>query len=150
MMRKLVRVAMVVMAVQAVAALIGQLVSKKLTRGDESSNEFQVAAFFGGKSFESRASGLRSGSVITSMGGVEIDLREATLDSGGAELDLRTTMGGIQVLVPDNWAVDLVSETIAGECHARVTAIEELPEDAPKLRVHAATRMGGVLVTTKV
>lgn len=150
MMRKLVRAAMFLMAVQAAAAMIGQVIARKLTQGDESSNEFQVAAFFGGKSFESHAAGLRSGSVITSMGGVEIDLREATLDPAGADLELKTTMGGVQVLVPDHWAVDLSSETVAGECQARVTAIEELPEDAPRLHVHAATRMGGVLVTTKV
>lgn len=150
MMRKLVRAAMFLMAVQAAAALVGQVMSRKLTRGDESSNEFQVAAFFGGKSFVSHAAGLRSGSVITSMGGVEIDLRKATLDSAGADLELKTTMGGVQVLVPDHWAVDLSSETVAGECRARVTAIEELPEDAPRLHVYAATRMGGVLVTTKV
>ena len=131
MMRKLLRAALVLMAVQAAALVVGQLVSRKLTRGDEASNEFQVAAVFGGRSFASHAAGLRSGSVITSMGGVEIDLRKATLDAAGADLELKTTMGGIQVLVPDNWAVDLSSETVAGECSARVTAIDELPADAP-------------------
>ncbi|MCP3974068.1 MAG: cell wall-active antibiotics response protein [bacterium] len=149
MMRKLVRAAMLLMAVQAAAAIIGQVLSRKLTRGDESSNEFQVAAFCGGKSFESHAAGLRSGSVITSMGGVEIDLREAALDAAGADLELKVTMGGIQVLVPEHWAVDLSAETMAGECSAHVTDIDELPADAPRLRVFAATRMGGVLVTTK-
>ncbi len=150
MMRKLVRAAMYLVAVQVAAAIVGQVMSRKLTRGDESTNEFQVAAIFGGKSFESHAAGLRSGSVITSMGGVEIDLREATLDVAGADLELKTTMGGVQVLVPDHWAVDLTTETVAGECQARVTALEDLPEDAPRLHVHAETRMGGVLVTTKV
>lgn len=150
MMRKLVRMALWLVALQAVAIGAGQLLSRKLSSGNESSDEFQIAAFFGGKSFESRADRLRSGSVVTAMGGVEIDLREATLDEAGADLELKTTMGGVQVLVPDHWAVDLVSETKAGECHARVTAIEDLPQDAPALHVHASTRLGGVLVTTKV
>jgi hypothetical protein len=150
MRRKLVRSLLWFLAVQVVAAIVGRILAKRLTRGDESTDEFQVAAICGGKSFESRAKALRSGAVITSMGGVEIDLRDATLDEAGANLELKSTMGGIQVLVPDNWAVDLESEATAGECHARVTPIEDLPEDAPRLHVHAITRMGGVLVTTKV
>ncbi|MDH3189186.1 MAG: cell wall-active antibiotics response protein [Acidimicrobiia bacterium] len=148
MFRKLVRVALWVVAVQAAAFIVGQILSRKLTKGDEQSDEFQVAAIFGGKKFESHASGLKSGAVITSMGGVDIDLREATLDAGGAALDLRTTMGGIQVVVPADWAVEVEADSKAGGFDARVTPADELPVDAPKLQIHAVTRMGGVLVTT--
>ncbi len=147
--RKLKQVIMWIVVAQVVGWIVGQMIAKKMTKGDEASDEFQVAAIMGGKKFESHARDLKSGSAITSMGGIEIDLRDATLDSGGARLDLKTTMGGIQVIVPNDWAVDVDKKSLAGGFDAKVTPLEDLPEDAPKLHVHAVTRMGGGLVTTK-
>lgn len=150
MIRKLVRAAVLIAVVELAALIAGLAISKKLTRGDGESNEFQVAAIFGGRKFKSRAPGLRSGSVITSMGGADIDLRDATLDSSGANLEVKTMMGGIRVVVPAEWAVDLAADTKAGGVEARVTPVESLPDDAPHLNVHAVARMGGVLVTSEI
>lgn len=116
--------------------------------GGESSDEFRVAAILGGKRFRSTARRLRAGSVVASMGGVELDLRDATLDPDGATLDVDATMGGVQIMVPPNWAVEIDKQALAGGVEARVTARESLPEDAPHLHVRAAVRMGGALVTT--
>ena len=149
MSRKWIRALMVIVAAQFVGWIVGQIVAKKMTKGDETSDEFQVAAILGGKKFESHAKDLKSGTAITSMGGIELDLTDATLGSGGAELELKTTMGGIQVTVPDDWAVKVDSESKAGEFQVDVTPPEALPIGAPELRIHAVTRMGGGLVTTK-
>jgi predicted membrane protein len=149
MSRKLLRVVAIIFAIQVVGFIVGSLISRKMTKGDEDSDDFTVAAIMGGKQFRSHADHLRSGTVIASLGGVELDLRDATLDSTGATLDLRATMGGIQAIVPDDWAVDVDTETTAGEVDVKVTPIEDLPADAPKLHIDAATRMGGVQVTTK-
>jgi predicted membrane protein len=134
---------------QAMGWIAGQMIAKRMTKGNEASDEFQVAAIMGGKKFESHAKDLKSGAAITSMGGIELDLRDATLDSGGARLELKTTMGGIQVVVPEDWAIDVDQESLASEFDVNVTPHEQLPEDAPKLHIHAVTRMGGGLVTTK-
>jgi hypothetical protein len=137
------------MAVIELAALTaGLVISKKLTRGDSESNEFQVAAICGGRKFKSTARSLKSGSVITSMGGADIDLRDATLDGLGADLEVKALIGGIRIVVPDGWAIDLGADTRAGGVEARVPPLESLPDDAPRLSVHAVARMGGVLVTT--
>ena len=147
---KLKRALIWIMVAQVVGWIVGQIITKRMTKGDEDSDEFQVAAIMGGKKFESHARDLKSGSAITSMGGIEIDLRDATLDSDGANLELKTTMGGIQVIVPEDWAVDVDEKSLAGGFDVKVTSPEDLPDDAPKLHVHAVTRMGGGLVTTKV
>ena len=146
--RKLVRILLVFVALQIIGAIIGQIMARKLTRGDENSDDFQVAAIMGGKKFESHARDLRSGVVIASMGGVDLDLRDATLDANGADLVLRSTMGGVQVTVPDGWAIALDEDTRAGEFEVDVPDADDLPENAPQLRIHAVTRMGGGLVTT--
>ena len=145
---KLLRVILWIVALQAAGWILGQVISKKMTRGDEGSDDFQVAAICGGRKFHSHATRLRSGTVITTMGGIALDLRDATLDSAGAELELKATMGGVKVVVPEDWAVDVDTETPCG-FEVKVTPPEDLPEDAPRLHIDAVTRMGGVLVTTK-
>jgi hypothetical protein len=135
----------------SVAAWVASLiVSSKLTRGDESSDDFQVATIMNGAEFHSHAANLKSGTVITVMGGVRIDLRGATLDPAGASLELSTMMGGLEVDVPEGWAVEVDQETLQwGQFEVDVTSPEDLPEDAPKLRIHSNMRMGGGLITNK-
>ncbi len=149
MRRKLLRIVMVIVAVQVVGSVVGLVVSKRMSKGDENSDEFKVAAIFGGRKFHSHATNLKSGVAVASMGGIDLDLRDATLAPEGAELELRATMGGIQVTVSQDWAVNVDAETQAGGFEVNVTPPEDLPEDAPSLRIHAVTRMGGGVVTAK-
>jgi hypothetical protein len=135
----------------SVAAWVASLVvSSKLTRGDESSDDFQVATIMNGAEFHSHAANLKSGTVITIMGGVRIDLRGATLDPSGASLELNTMMGGLEVDVPEDWAVEVDQETEQwGQVEVNVTSPQDLPEDAPRLRIHSVLRMGEGLITNK-
>lgn len=149
MSRKLLRVILWTLAIQIVAFIVGTIISRKMTRGDEDSDDFQVAAIMGGKKFYSHADHLKSGTVIASMGGVDLDLRDATLDPGGANLELKATMGGVQAVVPEDWAVDVDEKAQVGGIDVKVTSPEDLPKDAPSLHIDAVTRFGGVLVTTK-
>ena len=147
--RKLGRILLWIAIAEMVGFIIGRIITKRMTKGDETSDEFQVAAVMGGKKFESHARDLKSGTAIASMGGIELDLRDATLGSDGAELELKTTIGGVQVIVREDWAVEVDEESVAGGFEVKVTPPADLPEDAPKLRVHAVTRLGGGQVTTK-
>lgn len=134
--------------INVVCWTIGQILTRRLSRGEEGSDEFRIVAIFGGRKFQSRGQRLRTGSVIAAMGGVDLDLRSATLDPGGASIDVNATMGGVQITVPTGWAVDLVRHAVAGGVDAKVAARDALPDDAPTLRVRAVVRMGGALVTT--
>ncbi len=149
MRRKLFRALIGLAVIQLIGFAVGTIISKRLTRGDETSDDFRVAAVFGGKKFHSTADHLKSGSAIASVGGVDLDLRDATLDEDGATLELRATMGGVQALVPENWAVDVNADSVAGDVEIWTTPIDTLPDDAPKLHIDAVSRLGGVMVTTK-
>ena len=135
--------------IYAVVYLMGRLVEKRMTSGDEESDDFQVAAICNGKEFHSRARNLRSGTVIAGLGGIEMDLRGARLDPAGATLDLNSVMGGIRLTVPRDWAVEVDTRAIAGGVDANVTPPDDLPVDAPSLRVRAVAWVGGTLVTTE-
>jgi len=136
-------------AMEAAVYLVGRFIEHRMTSGDESTDEFKVAAICNGKEFRSHAEHLRSGSVVAGIGGVDIDLRDATLDPHGARLDLNATMGGIQLIVPEEWAVEFESDTLAGGFQADVNTVDDLPPDAPRLHVHATTRMGGATITAE-
>ena len=144
-LRVVLRVALVMAALRA----IGVIVSRRGNAGDAESDEFSIATVFGGVERVSRATSLRHGRVFVCLGGVELDLREATLDPGGAELRLRACLGGVEVLVSPAWRVVFEGKAIAGGADARVTPESELADDAPALHVRALAVLGGVEVTTE-
>lgn len=149
MAKKLWHIFLWMTVVEAAAFAIGHLISRKMTTGDGNSDDFQIAAILGGKRFHSNATGLKSGSAVAAMGGMEIDLRDATVDPMGADLDVTATFGGLRVLVPEAWAVDVEADSPGGGIAIDVTPHEDLPEDAPRLRVRATARAGAVAVTAR-
>jgi len=129
------------------AGVVGQLVSKRMTSGDEDSDDFRLATIFGGREFDSRATALRSASALAVMGGVELDLRAATLDPAGATLDVTAVMGGIEITLPPGWAVDVENHGKMGGVDTRVTDSAGLPADAPTLHVTTNAWFGGVEIS---
>jgi predicted membrane protein len=126
------------------AGVVGQLVAKRMTFGDESSDAFRLAAIGGGKELKSRATALRSASALAVMGGVEIDLREATLDPGGATLDVTAVMGGVEVTLPPGWVVEVENHGKMGGVETRLTESADHPEGAPTLHMSTNAWLGGV------
>ena len=86
------------------------------------------------------------GGVRVCCGGVDLDLREAALDPAGATLELSATWGGVNVVVPPGWRVLVEDRSSLGGVDARVAPPDELPDDAPELRVDVTARMGGVAI----
>ena len=149
-MRTLLRLALffITSAIAARASVF--VISRQLDEGSEASDEFRRVVIFDGIQFDSQAGGLRSGEVCVALGGAQLDLREATLDPGGATLALKNTLGGLQVLVRDDWAVTVEDEIIGGGgVEIDVTPAEDLPEGAPQLHISLLTRMAGSTISTK-
>ena len=117
--------------------------------GDETTGEFELVTIMEGKQFASRAEGLWSGKVTTVMGGADLDLRDAVLDTGGTDLVVFTVMGGVALRVPDTWIVELEGRALVGGHTTHVPAPEVLASDAPVLRVHARTYFGGLDIAAK-
>ena len=145
--RSVVRGSVRALLLLVLASVVGQLVAKRMTVGDEDSDAFTLAAIFGGKEFKSRATPLRSGSALAVMGGVDLDLRSATLDPAGGTLNVTTVMGGAHVTVPRGWVVEVESRGNLGGVDSKVTDAADLPDGAPTLHVTTNTWFGGVQVT---
>ena len=149
-MRTLLKLALFFIASAAAARISAFVISRQLDEGSEASDEFRRVVILDGTEFISQAGGLRSGEVCVVLGGAQLDLRETTLDPGGATLVLKNTLGGLQVLVRDDWAVMVEDEIIGGGgVEIDVTPAEDLPEGAPQLHISLLTRMAGSTITTK-
>ena len=130
------------------AGVVARLASKRLTSGDEDSDEFRIASIIGGEELSSHATSLRTASVLAVVGGAQLDLRQAALDPAGATLDVTAVVGGVQVLVSPDWAVEVESSGGMGGVDSKVTDTADLPQDAPRLHITTKTWFGGVQVTT--
>jgi hypothetical protein len=101
-----------------------------------------MMAFMGGVSRRSLAQAFRGGEATAIMGGCEIDLREATLDSAGATIGVFAFWGGIEIKVPAGWRVDnRVFVFMAGSEDSTKGAASPT---APTLTVKGLAVMGGI------
>ncbi len=148
-MKRLGKILAFVFAVQIGMWLVGRIAESKAQQDtDPESENFLLATYVNGRQYASRARKLHSGAAVTMFGGTDIDLTGAELDPAGATLRLKTRFGGVKVLVPETWKVDVTGETKNGETDVKVTDPATLPEDAPRLSVMADTQFAGVLITT--
>lgn len=79
---------------------------------------------------------------VAVMGGVEVDLREAEVPPEGFTLTATALMGGVEVIVPDDVAVEVGGLAFMGG--REVTAVQPDDPYAPVVRVQAYALMGGV------
>ena len=139
--KALVRVFVVSALMKAVAAGIAKLFEGEATASD---NDFKLLAVMDGRELDSNADSLRTGSATAVMGGIDIDLGRASLDPGGAHVALKAVMGGIRLLVPQSWRVDVAIDSKGGGVTVHTIDPAEADEDAPRLFVEAYARMGGI------
>jgi hypothetical protein len=127
----------------ASAALLKRALPSK---GDEESNEVALVAALNGIELKSRAQAFSGGSMLSWLGGIAVDLREAQL-APNARLDLHSAFGGIAIRVPTGWRVESNVKSLAGGVAVNVP--EPDAEDAPTLRLDGFTVFGGVAVGAK-
>jgi uncharacterized protein DUF1707 len=82
--------------------------------------------------------------VITIMGGVELDLRQAELPPGVTEIRAFILMGGLSVRVPPGVRLETDGVAIMGGFEDRVHDPGSAGPDAPVVRVTGIAIMGGV------
>lgn len=73
--------------------------------------EFDDFAFLGGVKRAYGTSQFRGGSATAFMGGVELDLRRASMEGDRATVNVFAMMGGVSIRVPEDWAIR--SEVVA-------------------------------------
>jgi len=144
---RLIRWALGLFILTSIGGAIAALIVKQRTpsEGTPESDEVSLVSIFEPLTFTSRATAFRGGSLLCLYGGGDVDLREATLDSTGADLSVRLAFGGGRLIVPDEWIVEMHVLPIIGGV-ADVRPPRERPADAPKLVVDGFAIFGGLAV----
>jgi hypothetical protein len=103
---------------------------------------------FGGSKIKDRSEHFTHADVSAIFGGATLDLRDAHVDRE-ASVDALALFGGVDVLVPKGWKVELGGTPILGGFEDKTEGDGELPPTAPLLKVHATAIFGGVDVKNK-
>lgn len=85
---------------------------------------------------------------VAVMGGVELDLRSAEIETDEVVITAIAVMGGIEIIVPEGVDVDLSGFAFMGAKEEKVADVAPLP-GAPIIRVRAFALMGAVEVHSK-
>lgn len=128
----------------------GAMVLRAVRRGEGDgavtfgTERLDAFALLGGVHRVSRSTDFRGGNASATLGGCEIDLRQATiLDGETAVLDALAFMGGVEVKVPEDWTVETRGVAVLGGFEDKT---RRPLDDRKKLVVTGLAVMGGVEV----
>jgi len=82
--------------------------------------------------------------IIAFMGGARLDLREARFPPGPIDIEVFAMMGGVEIIVPPELAVQVHGMAIMGGFQEINRAPAHPDPDAALLRIHGFAMMGGV------
>lgn len=109
-------------------------------------HDLDVKVVAGARELKVTGERFRGGRVEVTAGGIELDLREALLPPEGAVLVLRATLGGIEVILPAGWDIEVTAgSTVLGGTEQR---IGPAAPGAPSLQVHTEITLGGIELHT--
>lgn len=95
-----------------------------------------------GLSTRNQSKNFKGGNATAILGGIDLDLRGATIKEKEAYLELNVLMGGIDILVPTHWRVEMTGIPILGAWENEST-FNDSP-DAPVLKIRCFVALGGI------
>ncbi|MBR7034894.1 MAG: hypothetical protein IKI25_03930 [Bacteroidales bacterium] len=84
---------------------------------------------------------MKGGNIDVNMGGLELDLRNTTLPEGETVLNINVRLGGVSLLVPNNWNVEIQTTGLGGFADKRTGIVTA--EANKKLVLVVKAFMGG-------
>jgi len=110
--------------------------------------DFNGIAILGGFKRRITSKKFKGGSVLSVMGGFQIDLRQADMEGDSATIEAMSFMGGGEIKVPDDWLVSMEGISLFGafvdETDQQSPAIAGKPQK--RLIMKGASLMGGIVV----
>jgi class 3 adenylate cyclase len=85
---------------------------------------------------------------VAVMGGCDMDLRHAEIDGAEVVITALAFWGGIQIVVPEGFDVELVGLSLMGSRDLKIRNVPRVP-GSPRIRVRGFAVMGGIDVKSK-
>jgi hypothetical protein len=109
--------------------------------------DFNGVAILGGFKRRITSKKFKGGSVLSIMGGFQIDLRQADMEGDSATIEAMSFMGGGEIKVPDDWLVSMEGISLFG------AFVDETDQQTPgvsgtqkRLIMKGASLFGGIVV----
>lgn len=119
-------------------------------RSPDGQAHFSALAIMGGVARRSSSQAFQGADLTAVMGGVEIDLRQASIPAGAeASIDVFAFWGGIDIKVPEDWTVITRVMPLMGGVEDKTRApqtLQEKPLPEKRLVVRGIVVMGGVVI----
>lgn len=114
-----------------------------------SADDFDLVGIFGGTERRVTTASFRGGSATALFGGVEVDLREASVAGPPAVVTATALFGGIEIEAPDDWVVEVDAFPLFGavEDERPRRPGDAAPKDTPDLVVTGFVAFGGISIT---
>jgi hypothetical protein len=84
------------------------------------------------------------------FGNAELDLREASLAPGVTTIDVRVTMGNLELIVPPDLSIDVDVSSFMGSVEDRHRVPPDPDPARPVLRIVGAVRLGNLELETRL
>ncbi len=125
-------------------AVLSHGFGRQYGRSTDGSDVITAFALLGGIQRTCKSRNFRGGEFTAIMGGCEIDLRQAEMESEQAVINTFSFWGGIEIRVPDQWSVSPEVLPLMGGCNDRTQEHGEAP--TKHLIIKGLAVMGGVEV----
>jgi len=109
--------------------------------------DFNGIAILGGFKRRITSKKFKGGSVLSVMGGFQIDLRQADMEGDSATIEAMSFMGGGEIKIPDDWQVSMEGISLFG------AFVDETDQETPtvtgtqkRLIMKGASLFGGIVV----
>jgi predicted membrane protein len=110
-----------------------------------SEDHLNAHTVFGGIHRKVNSQEFDGGRVSASLGGIELDLKEAKMKGAEAILQVDVLFGGADIRVPDTWLVELRGTPVLGGFDDRTSKPIDAV-NAPKLIIRGSATFGGISV----
>ena len=105
-----------------------------------------IAVVFSGTSRKVSSKTLKGGKVSAVFGGVDLDLRDASVDARPAVLEVSAVFGGVNVKVPTDWKVQIDATAVFGGSADQRKQVQAGPEGPPHLNIAGTAVFGGISI----
>jgi len=106
-----------------------------------------LVVFFG-REIVNESQQFGGGSIFTMFGATQIDLRLARPVPEGAAMDVVVAFGGVEIMVPEGWRVEVKGIPLFGGWSNKISR-DSVGADAPLLSIEALVAFGGLDIRHK-
>ncbi len=144
--KKLIKPILILVAFQVVFMILGRILRERYLGQEVGEDEVNAVAVTGGVEEKVTTQAFKGGYLRAVMGGVELDLSQAAIESPPATIEATVVMGGAEIKVPEDWVVKTEAQVKMGGFED-LRGQEQVSEDiTPDLVITGKVILGGLAV----